>query len=665
MNWLDAFATGAANVFSWPGILIPVAGTLLAMVTSFLPGIGNASIVVLVMVMTMSWDVESVLLMFGALTGGATFMGSITAILFNIPGSVSSTPALLDGYPMGKRGLPRTAIACAATASAVGSVFGVLVLLAVLPAIRPLLLEFGPLERLLIGLWGLTTIIAVPGGSPLKAAAMTALGLLVALVGSDPGSGLPRWDFGLPSLSQGFGIVPVMLGIFTFSELIEWMRSYGLQKASAEAGADGDSTRRGIRAVFRHFGLTIRASSIGTLVGMIPGVGGTVAGFVAYGHAVQSARDDRSSFGKGDIRGVIAPEAAVDAKDGGSLLPAIAFGLPGSEAGVILLAVFALHGVVPGMPMLTTQLPLTFTLILALLFSNLLTSVVGVALTPWLARLKRLPIERIALPALILSLVTVVQIEGQLFDLYTAVGFGIAGYYWRTHDWPRVPFIIAFVLGSLIETNLALTVQLVEHERIVPWERPAAIVILALIAASLVWMRVRRSALAREPVTPGTDLALGIVMILATGVLLAVALRGGAGYSLYASGVAILAFLLLLLGSLQAWRVLSAGAPVARGVGWLAFLGHRLAPRPEHRLPITITALLPLQVWLLGLAPAVGLTALAWHFVRSGRSVRSALRAALIGAFYFAVSFYWVEELANLLLPPGVLWTLLEAASSR
>ena len=665
MNWLDAFATGAANVFSWPGILIPVAGTLLAMVTSFLPGIGNTSIVVLVMVMTMSWDVESVLLMFGALTGGATFMGSITAILFNIPGSVSSTPALLDGHPMARLGLPRTAIACAATASAVGSLFGVLVLLAVLPAIRPLLLEFGPLERLLIGIWGLTTIIAVPGGSPLKAAAMTALGLLVALFGSDPASGLPRWDFGLHGLSQGFGIVPVMLGIFTFSELIEWMRSYSLRKATAEAATGEDSTRRGIRAVFRNFGLTIRASSIGTLVGMIPGVGGTVAGFVAYGHAVQSAKGDRSSFGKGDIRGLIAPEAAVDAKDGGSLLPALAFGLPGSEAGVVLLAVFALHGIVPGMPMLTTQLPLTFTLILALLFSNLLTSFVGVALTPWLARLRSLRIERIALPGLIVSLVTVVQIDGHLFDLYTAVGFGIAGYYWRTHDWPRIPFIIAFVLGSLIETNLALTVQLVQLDRIVPWERPASIVILGLVVASLVWMRARRSALAHEPAALGVDLALGLVMVLVTGALLAVCLRGGAAYSAYAAAVAALAFLLLLLGTLQAWRALVRQGAAPRGPGWPGFLAARLAPMREHRLPIAITLLLPVLVWLLGLAPAVGLTALTWHLLRSDRSARAVLRAALIGGCYFGITHYWVEELASLVLPPGVLWPLLDAAFSR
>jgi putative tricarboxylic transport membrane protein len=149
-DYLAAVSVGLTNVLTFPNILIPVAGTLIAMVGSFLPGIGNASLAALVLVATLGWDPVSVLLMFGALTGGATFMGSITAILFNIPGNASSAAVLLDGYPMARRGEAKTAIACAATASAIGSLFGVLVLLSILPVVQPLLLEFGPLERLLL-----------------------------------------------------------------------------------------------------------------------------------------------------------------------------------------------------------------------------------------------------------------------------------------------------------------------------------------------------------------------------------------------------------------------------------------------------------------------------------------------------------------------------------
>ncbi|MES2634975.1 MAG: tripartite tricarboxylate transporter permease [Pseudomonadota bacterium] len=649
MSWTDAFLAGAGNVFSWPGILIPVAGTLLAMVTSFLPGIGNASLAVLVLVATMSWDPVSALLMFGALTGGATFMGSITAILFNIPGNVSSTPTLLDGHPMARQGLARTAIACAATASAVGSLFGVLVLLAVLPAVQPLLLQFGPLERLLVGVWGLVTIIAIPSASRLKAAAMTALGLLAASVGVDPASGQARWDFGLPAMSQGFHIVAVMLGLFTFAELVEWMRKVQLERAGPAAASAQDSTRRGIRAVFEHWGLTLRCSGIGTLVGMIPGVGGTVAGFVAYGHAAQGARD-KSSFGNGDIRGVIAPEAAVDAKDGGSLLPALAFGLPGSEAGVALIAVFAIHGIVPGIPMLTTQLPLTFTLIFALLFSNILTSVVGVALTPWLARLRDLRIDLIALPCLIAGLVTVVQVNGQLFDLYTAAGFGIAAYFWRRHDWPRAPFVIAFILGSLIETNLTLTVQLVELGRVQPLGRPAALVLGVLIVLSLLWMRRNRSADRKQGGAPDADLPLGGLLIVVAGALLAMALAGSAAYSGYAKSVAVCAFLLVAAVLLRAVMHRQA---VTSNTSWWA----SLAPPQAHRLPLLMVAALPVLVWATGLVAGIGLTVFAWHAFRAGRpDAKSLAVAAALGTLYAALIFWFVNEVADVALPQGWLW---------
>lgn len=619
------------------------------MVSSFLPGIGNASLAVLVLVLTMSWDPVSALLMFGALTGGATFMGSITAILFNIPGNVSSTPTLLDGHPLARQGFARTAIACAATASAVGSLFGVLVLLAVLPVVQPLLLQFGPLERLLVGVWGLVTIIAIPGSSRLKAAAMTALGLLAASLGVDPASGQPRWDFGLPAMSQGFNIVAVMLGLFTFAELVEWMRKVHFEQAGPAAASPEDSVRRGVLAVFRNWGLTLRCSGIGTLVGMIPGVGGTVAGFVAYGHAAQGA-SDKSSFGNGDIRGVIAPEAAVDAKDGGSLLPALAFGLPGSEAGVALIAVFAAHGIVPGIPMLTTQLPLTFTLIFALLFSNIFTSVVGVALTPWLARLRDLRIDLIALPCLVAGLVTVVQVNGQLFDLYTAAAFGVAAYFWRRHDWPRAPFVIAFVLGSLIETNLSLTLQLVQLGRVQPTDRAAAIVLAVLIVLSLLWMHRNRSGNRKSEKAPDADLPLGLVLLLVTGVLLAMALAGGPAYTGYSKAVAAGAFLFVAIALSRA--VARRGAGVAGSSWWTP-----LSPPPAHRLPLLMVAVLPVLVWATGLVAGIALTAFSWHAFRSGRPDARALAvAAAISSIYAGLTFGFVNEVADVALPQGWLW---------
>lgn len=656
MSSLDAIVAGWGNVFSWPGILIPVAGTLMAMVASFLPGLGNASVAVLAMVLTLQWDTTSVLLLFGALTGGATFMGSITAILFNIPGSVSSTPALLEGYPLSRRGLPRTAIACAATASALGSVFGVLVLLALLPFVEPWILKVGPLEILLIGLMGLLTIVAMPSKSILKSLCMAALGLLFAMVGSEPLQGMPRWSLGSLELGEGIGVVPMMLGIFTISELIEWMSpAVGLKPANLEAAAEQDSTLRGIRAALSHPGLVLRSSSIGTLVGMIPGIGGTVAGFVAYGHAVQSAREEeRGSFGQGNIKGLIAPEAAVDAKDGGSLLPTLALGLPGSEASVILLAVFTTHGLVPGTPMLTTHLALTYTLILALLFSNLLTSVVGVLLAPALAKLKHFRIDRIALPCLLLCVLSAIQLEGRIVDLYVMLFFGLLGYYWRVQGWPRIPFVIAFVLGSVIEKNLALTTQLVDLGRIDVMASGGMIAVLFLAMIATGWVMVRRSRRPGAVKHAAAGIGLGVIATALAVAMLIVALADGQAYSTHAIGLAAAAAVLCSSAILaDAWTLRERQGRR----GWRRWLGD-LACAPGQGPGFLLTAWMLPGTWLLGpeLALGVGIFFLLRRHAVTARANVKALAAGLLsgGLLHGAIA-----AVGNLQLEGGWLFRLM------
>src|SRR5215213_10294939 len=380
LTMFDAALQGLALVFSWPNILYPVVGTLLAMVVSFLPGVSGVTLMALALPLTFSWTPLEVVLLFGALVGGATFMGSVTAILFNVPGSAPSAATLIDGHPMARQGEARTALACAATASALGSTIGIGVLILLLPVIRPLLLAFGPLEFLLLCVWGLTTI-AMVGGRPVRAWAMAGLGLALAFVGRDPRTADARFTFGTDYLQDGLAVVPVLLGLFAVAEIMQLVAS-GRRTIAVDDGGGrlGGSMGAGILSVVRHPGLLLRCSLLGTVIGMIPGVGGTVASFVAYGHAVQTARPP-SRFGDGDIRGVLAPESAHDAKDGGSLLPTLAFGIPGSEGTVLLLAALSLHGLAPGRALLEIQLPLVFVLIWALFLSNWLTSLLGLAVS--------------------------------------------------------------------------------------------------------------------------------------------------------------------------------------------------------------------------------------------------------------------------------------------
>jgi len=463
------FALG--QLFSWPGILYPLVGTLVAMVVSFLPGIGMTAIASIFLLLSAYWEVEAALLFFGALVGGATYMGSVTGILFNIPGSTPSAAILLDGYPMGQKGYPKRALASAAMASAVGSLFGVFVLLCLLPIVKPYILFFGSVEKLMIGLWGLSCVVIFTRTSLLSGLAMAVLGLLIALVGVDLETGNDRLTFGIEYLGDGVDSIVMLLGIFSLAELIKLGHNRLFNKGLIPLNQPDDSIVSGIGDVFRHRWLTLRSSVIGTVVGIIPGIGGTVASFVSYNFAVQGAKDP-DSFGQGDVRGVIAPEAAVDAKDGGSLVPALVLGLPGSEVGIVLISLFMIHGLVPGSVMLTTQLPLSILLIFSLLFSNLLTSLLGIGLIPLFVRLKYMNFKFFAVPIVILVIYLVYDIRQSYEDVGLLFIFGALSVFMDRANLPKVPLIVGFVLGKFIESNALVTKSLIEIHGLSIIEKP-------------------------------------------------------------------------------------------------------------------------------------------------------------------------------------------------
>lgn len=481
---------------SWPNFLYVLGGTLLAMLFSFVPGIGGLALIAFAIPLTLHWDVVPLLLFFGALLGGATFMGSVTAILLNVPGSPPSAATMLDGYPLARQGKARTALACSATSSALGSTFGILILIAMIPVMRKLVLIFGTPELLMLAVWGLTTIAAIQRGSMIKGIAAAGLGLLVALVGTDPRTGEPRYTLGILDLYDGVSIVPASLGLFAIAEMMHLAVSRrGSISGKLRLEELTGSVREGIVSVFRNFGLFLRCSVIGTIVGMIPGIGGVVAAHIAYGHAAQTAgTKPDAEFGQGDIRGVIAPESANDAKDGGALVPLTAFGVPGDVGTALLLVVLTLHGVVPGKTFITSHLDLAFVLIWALFFANWLTSLLGMAAINPLVRITVIRTDILIPVVLGLAALGSFAYRSSMSDVMLAFLFGVAGYYMKKYGWPRVSFVIALVLGPLVEDKLLVTLMLQDMGRINFWTRPIAMVFLALSIISLMtpWLRARR-----------------------------------------------------------------------------------------------------------------------------------------------------------------------------
>ena len=477
---IDAALEGLRLVFSWPYFIYPLAATLLAMMFSAIPGLNSSSLMALAIPLTFSWDPVLVMLIFGAFVGGATFMGSVTAILFNIPGKTQNAVTLLDGYPLTQQGQAKTAIGCAAASSALGSTFGIFILIGLIPFMREAAMALGPPEYLMLAIWGLTTLAALSGNSLLKGLAIAGLGLQLALIGYDPRTAELRFTFGFNYLHDGLSLVPVFLGVFALAEVIDLMVSRretlsGQLRVQDLSGSVGE----GVRSVFRHFSLFLRSSVIGTVIGAIPGVGSSVASFVAYGHASQTATD-RSRFGRGDIRGVLAPEAANDAKDGGALVPTLALGIPGGTGTAVLLGALTLHGMAPGREMLTDNLVLVFVLIWSLFLSNWITSLLGLSLVNPMARLSTIRTTRLMPIIISLSVIGSLQYRGMIEDVVCAVFFGVIGYLMKRYDWPRIPLVIAMALAPLFETNLHLTLRLQELGRIDFWSRPVVLVLILL-----------------------------------------------------------------------------------------------------------------------------------------------------------------------------------------
>lgn len=483
---LEAAFDGLLIVLSWPNPVVLVLATVAAMAVAGLPGISGITLMALAVPLTFGWEIEPALMVFGALVGGGTFMGSVTAILFNIPGTAPNAATALDGHALTQQGRAREALGCSAAASALGSSVGVAALVVLLPLVGSVLHLVGPAEMLLLAVWGLLSVVAVIRSAPLKGFILVGLGLLAAFVGLDPISAESRFTFGTLYLLDGIPAIPAFIGIFAVAEAMDLIASgrRRIVEGTGSAGLAG-STKKGVLAVFRFPGVFLRSSLIGTIVGIMPGVGGSAASFIAYGEARRTAgRSGR--FGQGDIRGVLAPEATNDAKDGGSLLTTLAFGIPGSALTAMLLPALEVHGLRLGRSLLQNDLDLGFALIWALFLSNWMTSLLGLALSSRIAGLAHVRSARLVPIILVLAAVGAIGYRGRLGDVFLAFAFGVAGYAMRRYGWPRIAFVMALILGSLVEVNLHLTMTLHELGRLHFWTRPSVLIGTVLVFVTVI-----------------------------------------------------------------------------------------------------------------------------------------------------------------------------------
>src|SRR5919109_1447569 len=494
----EALFDGLLLVLQWKALAFMMLGIVLGFWVGLLPGLGGATTLALMLpfIYTMQ-PVEAFAFLLGMHAVTAT-TGDITSVLFGVPGEAASAATILDGHAMAKKGEAGRALGAALASSLVGALVGAAALALAVPVVRPLVLTFGSPELFMLAIVGLAFIASLSshGGRGLVRGFLAgALGLLISTVGQDPQAGVARYTFGTLYLWQGLDLVPVLVGIFAIPEIHELAARGTSIAGSLPAGRISRGALEGVKDTFRHFWLTIRCSLIGTFIGIMPGLGGSVAQWMAYGHAAQSARsaEERKGFGAGDVRGVLGPGAANNSKEGGSLIPTIAFGVPGSTAMAILLGGFFLLGLVPGPDMLTKHLPVTFSMVWTIVIANLITVLACFALLDQLAKVTTVR-AGVLIPALVvLIFIGSYTSNNHYGDLVVTLLFGALGYLMVLGGWPRAPFVLGLVLGKIAESYLYISVARYEAAWLT---RPVVLILFALaiavIAYPIVQSRMRR-----------------------------------------------------------------------------------------------------------------------------------------------------------------------------
>lgn len=435
-------------------------GVLIGLVLGVIPGLGGLVGLSLLLPFTFNMDPYTALAFMMGLQAVVVTSDTIPAVLFGVPGTVGSAATILDGYPMARKGQAGRAFGAAFSASVIGGLFGALLLGISVPVLRPIVLEIGSPELLAICVFGLSLVAVLSGGSPLKGLAGACIGLMVATAGDDPQTGTLRWTFDSLYLWDGLPVVPLALGLFAIPELADM----AITKQSINVKEEDKQDARfgqieGIKDTFRNWFLVLRCASIGSALGAVPGIGASVIDWIAYGHAARTEKGAPETFGKGDVRGVIASEASNNAKEGGALVPTIAFGVPGSASMALILGAFLIHGLVPGPEMLTTRLDVTYTLVWSVAIANILGAGICFTFANQLAKVALIRIGVLAPVVLAITYIGAFQGSRQWGDIYALLLFGIIGWIMKRLRWPRPPLILGFVLGGLVERYMFISVE--------------------------------------------------------------------------------------------------------------------------------------------------------------------------------------------------------------
>lgn len=488
---LDYLLVGILNVIQPVTFLLVVAGVFGGILIAAIPGLTATMAIALLIPFTFALEPGQAISVLAVIYLAQAYGGAITSILIKVPGTPDNAMTVLDGYPLAQQGQAGKALGVAIAASALGGIFGVIILVLFAPPLAKLALRFGPAEFFALAVFGLSVVASLVGKSIVKGLVAVVLGLFIATIGLDPITGYARFTFGIPVLRDGIHFIPLLIGLFAVSEIFRTMGTRMRELPPVKSVALKLPSLREIKALWKTI---LRSSGIGTFIGILPGTGSTIAAVVAYGEAVRWSKEPQK-FGTGVLEGIAAPESANNAACAGAMIPTLTLGIPGGAATAVMLGAFMIHGLRPGPFLFVHHADVVYTIFVAMFITNFLMLGMGIYGAKLFARVILVPFGILAPIVLILASIGTFAIRGSAMDMVVMFGAGIVGYIMMNHGFPLAPTVLGVILGPIAESGLRRAMIITGGNFIPLLAKPIVLVFLSLALLSIV------SAIVREKFT--------------------------------------------------------------------------------------------------------------------------------------------------------------------
>lgn len=478
---LESIANGFVGLLNVQTILAMVAGLAVGLSFGAMPGLNATIGITLLLPITFAMAPDPAMLMLIGVYCGATFAGSISAILIKTPGTAAASATVLDGYPMMLQGRASTALNLALRASVLGGIFSGICLLFLAPLVARLTLKFGAPDYFMLAVFGLTIIASVSSKHLLKGIVMACLGLLSKCIGIDPLQGTYRLTFGSQILARGVDLVPALIGLFGISELFNQIEKRTLHMSRPPKLPKGEKHTWG--EMFKYKLLMLRSSIIGVIVGACPGTGAAIAAFLSYGIAKSTSKEPEK-YGNGSEEGLVAAETANNAVTGATLIPTLTLGVPGDSVTAVLMGALTIQGLAPGSQLFTKYADMTYSVLVGFLVIQILMFFMGKLAIRTFVQLIRIPYNILLPMVLVFCVVGAYSCSNNLIDILVAIVFGLIGYIAPKFNFSTTPMLIGIVLGGLMEQNLGRTLSVYGSAEVF-FRRPVSIIFITLSAVSI------------------------------------------------------------------------------------------------------------------------------------------------------------------------------------